>query len=80
MTYKGGEEPRVGDKVVGDKVKGRVAAVADGKVIVVGRGPWNPHAPDTEVRTPADPADLVLHGRAPEKPKAPTKWFGFGRK
>jgi hypothetical protein len=69
MQYKSGEAPKAGDKVLGDKIKGRVADVGSDKVVVVTRGPWNPKGPETEVRTPCDPADLILVSRAPEKPK-----------
>lgn len=70
MTYKDSkEEPRAGDKVVGPGVKGVVAEVRDGAVVVVGKGPWDPRGAATEARTECDPATLTLHSRAPAKPK-----------
>lgn len=76
MEYSGGRpgpdkklDPRVGDKVLGAKVKGRVAAVLKDRVEVVSRGPWAAGGPEKELRGAYDPAALVLVSRAPEKPK-----------
>lgn len=74
MTYKDGkEQPKVGDKVLGERIKGSVAAVGKDKVTIVTKGAWDPHKKPAEVRTDVDPAELVLLQRAPAAGVAPAR-------
>ena len=67
MNYKSGEVAEVGDKVLGDKVKGHVSKLLDKEVEVRSAGPWDPKSKPSEVRAPYDPATLVLAHRYPKK-------------
>lgn len=67
MLYQDGTTtPKVGDKVLGDRLKGQVVKLLQDKVVVRSRGPWNPEKPLAQVEATVDPATLVLAQRAPE--------------
>lgn len=69
MKYACGADVKVGDKVLGERVKGHVTALLADAVEVCSAGAWDPKAKPTEVRAPYAPEDLVLAHRYPEKPR-----------
>ena len=74
MTYADGKEkPALGDKVLGDGLKGVVADVKKDTVVVRVKGPWDPKKKPSEIRREVDPAKLTLIHRAPDPSKAPTR-------
>jgi hypothetical protein len=56
VKYSSGEEPKVGDTVLGAKLKGRVALLLKDQVQVMTR----PQGAEKARPVPLDPADLTL--------------------
>lgn len=67
LLYKDGKtEPKKGDTVLGDKLKGQVSAVLKSAIVVSSAAPFDPRNPNERkaVTVERDPATLTLVHRS----------------